>query len=247
MTPLGIGIGVQEFWQKTGGALWLPTELPILEAWWRADLGVSTDGDGVYQWDDQSGNGHTLTQSTGAKKPGLVAGVLDGFAGVDFDGIDDGMGTAIFTSVPQAWAVYAVVIVDSTNTGDGDDLFARGNNVPTWYYRLDIGAEEFSRVNFGSEVNDYQAGVDKWTLDDPEVFGAIANGASSKISINMATTKTGNAGANALNQFHLGYNGLNRYTDGSYVDVLILNDAPSGAQEALISAYFASNYPTLGL
>ncbi len=65
---------------------WSPTQIPavsgtdsILVAWYRADMGLAVDGDGrVISWEDQSGNGNTLTQLTLAKRPLKVENALNG-------------------------------------------------------------------------------------------------------------------------------------------------------------------------
>lgn len=48
-----------------------PGDIPDLELRLEPLLGVHTDIDGVFQWDDQSNSRH-LKQTTGAKKPVLV-------------------------------------------------------------------------------------------------------------------------------------------------------------------------------
>jgi len=84
------------------------------------DVGVSTDGDGVYDWTN-SGSLADFTQSTGAKKPA---------AGVTSDGTDDEL---LSTSTMQdLWDGTALtgVAVASRNTGNtsSDYLFGAGSN-----------------------------------------------------------------------------------------------------------------------
>ncbi|OFY39124.1 MAG: hypothetical protein A2275_13400 [Bacteroidetes bacterium RIFOXYA12_FULL_35_11] len=65
--------------------------------WLKADAGLYTDagvtpatnGSSIQQWNDFSGNGFTLNQLTGTKKPVLAADVFSGYPAVRFDGIDD--------------------------------------------------------------------------------------------------------------------------------------------------------------
>jgi len=63
---------------------WSPANLPGLELWFRADAGVLTDVDGVYQWNDQSGNARNATQATGSAKPALQTDIQNGLPGVYF-------------------------------------------------------------------------------------------------------------------------------------------------------------------
>jgi hypothetical protein len=64
--------------------------LTNLLAWYKADAGVTKDGsDFVSAWADQSGNGYTLTQATGAKQPKWLASQRGSMPAIDFDGSDD--------------------------------------------------------------------------------------------------------------------------------------------------------------
>lgn len=75
--------------RRKGAAAWSPSDLANLEVWLKADAGVLTDVDGVHTWEDQSGNGRDHTQSTGPKKPDLIAARQNGLPGVVADGLDD--------------------------------------------------------------------------------------------------------------------------------------------------------------
>ena len=47
----------------------VPTNLPGLALWLRADLGITLDDGNVSGWADQSGNGNSFTQLTTAFQP----------------------------------------------------------------------------------------------------------------------------------------------------------------------------------
>jgi hypothetical protein len=55
--------------RPSGGPPFTPASLPGLVAWYRSDLGITLNGSTVSAWADQSGNGHHLTQGTGAQQP----------------------------------------------------------------------------------------------------------------------------------------------------------------------------------
>lgn len=58
-----------------------------LALWLRADTGVTTDANGVIQWNDLSGNGNNLTQTFGASyEPQLVTNALNGAPVIRFVG-----------------------------------------------------------------------------------------------------------------------------------------------------------------
>lgn len=96
-----------------GGASFTPASLsPLL--WLRASAGVYSDagvtpvvdGDPVYQWSDQSGNGNDLSQPTLSSRPAWTAG-SPGYP--TFDGVDDfltrGTTTALNFEYTQAFTL----------------------------------------------------------------------------------------------------------------------------------------------
>lgn len=120
---------------QSGSGEFAPTDLPGLQLWLKGDAGVLTDVDGVYQWNDQSGNGRNATQATGSKKPASVSSALSGKAIVRFGG-DDGL---IVASVPlSTFTIFAVfkasvngMVYEHTadaNANNGSYLYTDINN-----------------------------------------------------------------------------------------------------------------------
>ena len=81
-----IGLGFSCYSQT----LSTPTVPSGLQAWYRADLGVTKDGsNNVSQWADQSGNGVHLSQNTATAQPLWVANGFNGEPTVSFNGSSD--------------------------------------------------------------------------------------------------------------------------------------------------------------
>jgi hypothetical protein len=61
-----------------------------LTVWLKGDYGINTgtpiDGDAVYQWQDQSGNGNHFVQATAIRQPEYKASLINGLPGVFVDG-----------------------------------------------------------------------------------------------------------------------------------------------------------------
>lgn len=92
--------------------LWEPTELGTkLAGWFAADriTGV-TNGTGLAQWDDLSGNGRHAVQATSGNRPIYRTGQANGLPGVDFVS-DDYLATSISSSSLNE-SVFAVVDID---------------------------------------------------------------------------------------------------------------------------------------
>jgi hypothetical protein len=72
------------------------------------DLSPAGEGDPVYLWQDQSGNGNDAVQPTWAARPSFLTGVVNGRPVLSFDAVDDGMFTgAVPGTELTALAVYA--------------------------------------------------------------------------------------------------------------------------------------------
>lgn len=86
MTLLGTGAAVAPGFT--------PLAISNLQAWYKADAGVTLNGSTVSQWNDQSGNLRHLTQSTATYQPLFVAVGQNAKPTVRFDAVDDFMQTA---------------------------------------------------------------------------------------------------------------------------------------------------------
>ena len=119
---------------EAGGGGWTPADLgsDVLRGWWKADEGVHSDVDGVYQWDDMSGNGFHMLQATGSKKPDISDAKFGGLNSVKFDDIDDTVKTgAVYDSAELQPApddhIYLFFVVDH-DTPAGYDVFGDMGN-----------------------------------------------------------------------------------------------------------------------
>jgi hypothetical protein len=71
----------------------VPTDIAGLRLWLKSDTGVysdagvtlATNGQGVQEWHDQSGNGNHATQSTPGNRPVLVTSAINSLPAIDFD------------------------------------------------------------------------------------------------------------------------------------------------------------------
>ena len=88
----------------------IPTDIAGLQAWFKADAGTSTttDGVGISQWDDQSGNANHATQATGANQPLYKVGILNSLPVVRFDGSNDSLSCAASAALKPV-SLFAVV------------------------------------------------------------------------------------------------------------------------------------------
>jgi hypothetical protein len=98
----------------------LVTSVAVLQAV-QSDLGVTLNGSTVSAWADQSGNGNHYSQGTASKQPSFVAGGLNGYPTLLFDGTDDEMSStgpdlpAPGTTPTTFWAVFRQITWTATD------------------------------------------------------------------------------------------------------------------------------------
>lgn len=99
----------------------LPSAITGLQAWYKSDTGVTESPAGVVSaWADQSGNGYTLSQATAGMRPTIVAGQLNGYPAVRFDGVDDGLQSAVnVATFPSKRGTCFVVCKPTAEFGNG--------------------------------------------------------------------------------------------------------------------------------
>lgn len=108
----------------TTNAGFLPTDLSGLVAWYDASkITGLADGAAVATWNDSSGNGFHLTQSTAGFRPLYKTAILNSLPAVRFDGIDDYMDTATSTNVLQT-STETIVIVYANRSGVNGTLYS---------------------------------------------------------------------------------------------------------------------------
>lgn len=100
------------------GGVWTPGNLPTPPSFWVDDTTAVTDaGAGACsQWNDRSGNGFNLTQTTAGSRPLIVASGLNGKRTIRFDGSNDVMGAAgaLSTAFKNASAGWVAAVYKKT-------------------------------------------------------------------------------------------------------------------------------------
>jgi len=118
---------------------WTPGRLSGLVLWLSAGNGVVANNNHVVTWSDQSGNSNNAAQSTTARQPTLVAGVINGRPVVRFDGSMTGLQVTDSSSLQWGTDDFTVEVVasftNSTTVGNGYALLvAKPNTTASPYY-----------------------------------------------------------------------------------------------------------------
>jgi len=223
-----------------------------LQVWYKADVGVTTVGSAVSQWDDQSGNGRHATQGTSGNRPTLTSGALNGKPVVTFDGTNDFL---TFTYDPNGLTGMTLVLV-SANTTDSTGGSSNAERAPLfWNETAAWGTVYLSpfqsnvKFRFGTgQVNNrpsytrpasigtaYSTSIATHdnTTDSLYVNGALVFSEGGKLSSLALLQTTGNLGR--------GYNN-NTYFPGSIAEVLVYNRALSDGERGQVEAYLNDKY-----
>ncbi len=139
---------------------------PLLYA--RAEDIIGADGDSFASWTDRA-NSYDVTQSNAAKKPLVRTNQVNGFSGLQFDGIDDFLRNASVPSISDStmflvakWPTAASDVpmwAGNTNTFSGRGLYGVSNSVAFTNY----GASSVSPFVLAAEWQIYgfrQSGFD---------------------------------------------------------------------------------------
>lgn len=159
-------------------------------AWFLKGQGQTVTGSGVSQWDDLSGNGRHLLQSTDAARPALQA---DG--SVLFNGTSHYLKCNAFTLNQPTCVLFVGKQVSWT---DGDYVWD-GNTAATMGL-AQLGATPNLSVYAGAAISTNP----DLPLGTIGVISAVYNGASSSVGVDRNAAVTGDAGAGNGGGFTLG-------------------------------------------
>ena len=133
-----------------------PTSIAGMQIWYKADTGLFQDSakttpatanaHPVGAWEDQSGNGNDILQTTSNRRPFLTAAGLNGHSFISNAANNEYMVKAVL-SIAQPYTFFAVTRLNPLNTGNHLYTAGKGNifydaGGPRWY--MQNGGNVFS-------------------------------------------------------------------------------------------------------
>ncbi len=119
ITSAGAGRALLPFLRRTRASSFVPTDIPGLQLWLKADgtlwqdsartTPATANNDPVGAWDDASGNANYAIQATAGFRPLLKTSVVNSKPVVRFDGTDDFLAFTA-TLVPAPVTVFVVLL-----------------------------------------------------------------------------------------------------------------------------------------
>lgn len=217
---------------RRGAPPWTPLALSP-QLWVKSDTGI-TIVTGVSQWDDQSGNANHLSQGTGTRQPTVVAAVLNGIQGIQFDGTSDLMTSPAFVRTSPS-TVFAVMRQDTWTVNDF--AFEAGA----------AGAFAMRQITATPTLGLFSGGAGPATTDlAVNTFGvvtAIFNGASSVIQIGNNAEVSGNDGGGAGDGFTLGARPTTTgFSNITVMEIVVMSGVATTPQRDAFKAYSLARY-----
>lgn len=217
-----------------GGAPFSPASISGLQLWYKADAITGlNDGDPVATWTDQSGNGRNATQASATLKPLYKTNILNGMAGVLFDGSNDLM--SIVYDIPAATSIFIVYSGWSSgsligNNGANPDMLQRATT-------------NFPDVNWPSIATSQ-------SMADNKILTMLYNYTSDSYTVRMDGASVGTSAAAAdvttPGAITIGQS-YNEPLAGYLHEVILYNAVLSAGNYASVEAYLAARWGvTLG-
>lgn len=233
--------------------------------WLKADAGTSTtvSGNTITQWNDQSGNGNNVSQSTVAWRPlyrSSVAGALNGMPAIEFDNdaanydymtCPDNATLDNYTSM-TSFGVFRL----NTGTPSGTPRALMSKRVDPgtqndfgWFHYtsnnifLDVNGNSY-RMNTSTT---YSTGTDY--LVGFTFNGALAGNEQKMYNGNTLNVQSNNPGANVPNyasDFHVGvlygHTGASKQFNGYIPELIVYNTEVNPAQFIIVNNYLSAKY-----
>lgn len=210
--------------------------------WCRSDLGITLNGSTVSAWADQSGNGKNYSQGTAASQPTYTTNLLNGYAGLVFDGTDDYMDSTLDLPLVGTTPAFIWMIVDQDTWSTSDtfvDSVSTINKVKISQNGVgtpDIRQFNTSAVNVNSNL----------TLDVPRRIEARFNNSTADYlkvgSSNVTGANAGNAAVGTGRRLGAAGGTPASYSDIRVYEIAYFNVVPSGAQLTALDNYASARY-----
>lgn len=213
---------------------WTPVDLAGKQIWIKSDVGISSPL-AIDIWQDQSGNGNDLIQSSVGARPSLISNQLNGYPAVRFDGIDDFLkNPSNVTALVQPVTVFLIFKLRTLVVGrtilDGTATFSQ-NIQPTGATTLQMYAGAGGIYNPDLVPGTYQ------------LMTCIFDNGTSVIQMGNFPEITGNVGTSNGQGICLG--GRPDAADFSELDLvegIVTNTIVSGADRDNMKEYTVNRY-----
>jgi len=214
------------------GEVFSPLELsPVL--WLDAsDTSTITESGGaVSTWADKSGNGNDVTQATEANKPTTGTRTLNSLNVIDFDGTNDLLSMAGFTTTSP----YTVIAVFDSDVTLGTQYLVASDGTDVAGY---LGNDAIFLLNNGSTISGASVG----TFGEELVLWE-SDGSGSQIRRNGSVYGSGTVGTLGMSEINIGNrDDAARAFNGGIAEVIVVDGTLTAGQIAATETYLANKW-----
>lgn len=219
-----------------------------LSLWLRPDEGVTTDGNGITSWEDQSGNGNDATQVDDAEKPAFGNTTINGIQVATFDGSDDFLRTNISSLPSSSHTLFSVSEAVNTNNVGAVFGIADGSYTSVRTLEYDPNINTVRALQDGSQTGGVGTG-------GVSILASEFDGSNVNIRVNGGTATSTGTGINANGSFSfVGAEVQNSGTadqpvpaaqdpfNGNLGEIIAYNQTLNKAQRLIVENYLAAKY-----
>lgn len=194
----------------------------------------------VSAWNDKSGNGQHVTQSTGSRQPVTGARTINSLNALDFDGVDDGMGRA--TATDFGGGDYTIFTITSSDTAaSGKRIITKGNH---WGISVgESGSPSQADASYGNTSSANNSRGATTVTGSSRILGARRSSTSQYLFTGATDYTAATANNVTGGQLAIGsYNNSSAYFDGVIGEILIGQRAWSNAERNQVASYLTSKW-----
>ena len=218
----------------------VPTLLPGLRVWVTAkDINNNgqqpADGSALATWVNKTGLGN-LTQGTGAKQPTYKTAIVNGRAGVRFNGST----TVLNGTFSDITTLHTGFVVRRLNSINSHSVWYKGNSSTSGFGFFETSTRNVLFGGRAIKVNGTS------TVNTTDIITLQWNGTTSTIRVNgIAQTLTGAATTpnSAVSTFFLGAStNLVEFLDGDIAEFILTNTVLSAKNINMVEQYLATQW-----
>lgn len=224
-----------------------PKAVGNLQWWLDASQGTYTDagstsatnGQGVQQWNDQSGNARHGTQTTAADKPLYITGAMNGKPVLRFDGVSDYLA---FDGTFLVGTPYTILVVTQITSNQSDNWFVGGNG-STANIDLRFGFSSTSNFRLAQGSNSLDAAQTASGVPDM-YLGSLNTSTGRAIRKNgtLLATDSNTATIASFTSSNIGKKGSGNFFRGDLAEIIIYNKELTQLERETVQCYLSQKY-----
>jgi hypothetical protein len=223
-----------------------PTDIGGISVWLKADAGVTTDGDLVTGWADQSGNGNNCSS------PNSVLFYSSPFPYIYFGGPDTESEITLHPDVFNDFSALSFFAVWRITNGDNNGVIGTSTysnfEITTGYNEATDSNDSAVRmrndnydasINIGGWWNDQQFSLSTLAIDTSDQSGTMKkNGSTSGVNFVPTNSEALQAGQT----YKIGVYAGGYFTEISLAELIVYSEKLNSSQISQVESYLNSKY-----